>query len=104
MEESATALPYEIDGNCHQSRPHRAQNELASPEKPRAGRLPISYAARGGVTQIEGVLVTVGRTGKLTPTAMLKPVAIAAPRYKPATLHNMDFIDRLGVKIATGSK
>src|SRR5205085_8122033 len=52
-----------------------------------------------GVTQIEGIRVQVGRTGKLTPVAELAPVAIGGTTVRNATLHNMDEIERLGVKI-----
>jgi DNA ligase (NAD+) len=57
------------------------------------------YAARSGITQIEGISVQVGRTGKLTPVAMLRPVPIGGTTVSRATLHNMDFIDNLGVRI-----
>ena len=52
-----------------------------------------------GITQIEDILVQVGRTGKLTPVAALKPVPIGGTTVSRATLHNMDEIERLGVKI-----
>ena len=53
----------------------------------------------GGITKIEDILVQVGRTGKLTPVAALKPVPIGGTTVSRATLHNMDEIERLGVKI-----
>src|SRR5207245_11810752 len=57
------------------------------------------YAARGGVTKIEDIIVQVGRTGKLTPVAVLKPVPIGGTTVSRATLHNMDEIERRGVNI-----
>src|SRR6185437_4202822 len=57
------------------------------------------YAASAGITLIEDILVQVGRTGKLTPVAALKPVPIGGTTVSRATLHNMDEIERLGVKI-----
>src|SRR5207248_203016 len=57
------------------------------------------YAARAGVTQVENIVPQVGRTGKLTPVAYLKPVPIGGTTVSRATLHNMDEIERLGVKI-----
>ncbi len=51
------------------------------------------------MTQIEDIVPQVGRTGKLTPVAWLKPVPIGGTTVSRATLHNMDFIDQLGVKI-----
>src|SRR5581483_3349247 len=57
------------------------------------------YAARSGVTQIENIVPQVGRTGKLTPVAWLKPVPIGGTTVSRATLHNMDEIERLDVHI-----
>ena len=71
----------------------------ASPAKRRAGRSPTSGRRVSGVTQIENIGVQVGRTGKLTPVAWLKPVFIGGTTVTRATLHNEDEIERLGVKI-----
>ena len=98
-EEKRDSLPYEIDGIVIKVDRIALQTELGFTGKAPRWAIAYKYAARGGVTQIEGVLVTVGRTGKLTPTAMLKPVAIGGTTVSRATLHNMDFIERLGVKI-----
>src|SRR3989442_10284236 len=75
------------------------QRELGYTGK--APRWPIAYkyAARSGITRVEDIIVQVGRTGKLTPVAMLKPVPIGGTTVSRATLHNMDEIERLGVKI-----
>ena len=98
-EEKRDGLPYEIDGIVVKVDRIALQNELGFTGKAPRWAIAYKFPARGGVTQIEGVLVTVGRTGKLTPTAMLKPVAIGGTTVSRATLHNMDFIERLGVKI-----
>ena len=98
-EEKRDSLPYEIDGIVIKVDRIALQNELGFTGKAPRWAIAYKFPARGGVTQIEGVLVTVGRTGKLTPTAMLKPVAIGGTTVSRATLHNMDFIERLGVKI-----
>src|SRR5205085_3415159 len=57
------------------------------------------YAARSAVTLIEDIVPQVGRTGKLTPVAHLTPVPIGGTTVSRATLHNMDEIERLGVRI-----
>ncbi len=98
-EEKRDGLPYEIDGIVIKVDRIALQNELGFTGKAPRWAIAYKFAARGGVTQIENVLITVGRTGKLTPTAMLKPVAIGGTTVSRATLHNMDFIERLGVKI-----
>ena len=75
------------------------QEELGFTGKAPRWAIAYKYAARSGETQIEAILVQVGRTGKLTPVAALKPVAIGGTTVSRATLHNMDEIERLGVRI-----
>ncbi len=75
------------------------QRELGFTGKAPRWAIAYKFAARGGVTQIEDIVPQVGRTGKLTPVAWLKPVPIGGTMVSRATLHNMDFIEQLGVKI-----
>jgi len=72
----------------------------------RAPRWAIAYkfTAKSGVTQMQDILITVGRTGKLTPTAMLQPVFIGGTTVSRATLHNADFIERMGLMIGDSVK
>ncbi len=92
-------LPYEIDGIVIKLDRTALQAELGYTGKAPRWAIAYKYAARGGITQIEDILVQVGRTGKLTPVAALKPVPIGGTTVSRATLHNMDEIERLGVKI-----
>ena len=92
-------LPYEIDGIVVKVDRTALQDELGYTGKSPRWAIAYKYAARAGITQIEAILWQVGRTGKLTPVAMLKPVPIGGTTVSRATLHNMDEIDRLGVKI-----
>src|SRR5438045_238915 len=92
-------LPYEIDGIVVKVDRTSLQRELGYTGKAPRWAIAYKYAARSGITQIEDILVQVGRTGKLTPVAMLKPVPIGGTTVSRATLHNMDEIERLGVKI-----
>jgi DNA ligase (NAD+) len=92
-------LPYEIDGIVIKVDRTALQNELGYTGKAPRWAIAYKYAARGGITKIEDILVQVGRTGKLTPVAALKPVPIGGTTVSRATLHNMDEIERLGVKI-----
>jgi len=91
-------LPYEIDGIVIKVDRTLWQDELGYTGKAPRWAIAYKYAARGGETQIEDILVQVGRTGKLTPVAALKPVFIGGTTVTRATLHNMDEIERLGVK------
>ncbi len=92
-------LPYEIDGIVVKVDRVALQNELGFTGKAPRWAIAYKYAARAGITQIEDILVQVGRTGKLTPVAALTPVFIGGTTVSRATLHNMDEIERLGVKI-----
>jgi DNA ligase (NAD+) len=92
-------LPYEIDGIVIKLDRTALQAELGYTGKAPRWAIAYKYAARGGITKIEDILVQVGRTGKLTPVAALKPVPIGGTTVSRATLHNMDEIGRLGVKI-----
>jgi DNA ligase (NAD+) len=92
-------LPYEIDGIVIKVDRTTLQQELGYTGKAPRWAIAYKYAARGGITKIEDILVQVGRTGKLTPVAALKPVPIGGTTVSRATLHNMDEIERLGVKI-----
>jgi DNA ligase (NAD+) len=93
------SLPYEIDGIVVKVDRTALQDELGFTGKAPRWAIAYKYAARAGITQIENISVQVGRTGKLTPVAMLKPVPIGGTTVSRATLHNMDEIERLGVKI-----
>ena len=93
------SLPYEIDGIVVKVDRTGLQNELGFTGKAPRWAIAYKYAARAGITKLEDIRVQVGRTGKLTPVAMLAPVAIGGTTVRNATLHNMDEIERLGVKI-----
>lgn len=98
-EKKRDSLPYEIDGIVIKVDRMSLQDELGFTGKAPRWAIAYKYAARGGITQIEDILVQVGRTGKLTPVAALRPVPIGGTTVSRATLHNMDEIERLGVKI-----
>jgi DNA ligase (NAD+) len=92
-------LPYETDGIVVKVDRVALQDELGFTGKAPRWAIAYKYAAHSGETQIEGILAQVGRTGKLTPVASLKPVPIGGTTVSRATLHNMDEIGRLGVLI-----
>jgi len=93
------SLPYEIDGIVVKVDRRSLQEELGYTGKAPRWAIAYKYAARGGTTKVEDIIVQVGRTGKLTPVAMLRPVPIGGTTVSRATLHNMDEIERLSVKI-----
>src|SRR6202011_4763234 len=93
------SLPYEIDGIVVKVDRIALQDELGFTGKAPRWAIAYKYAARAGITKLEDIRVQVGRTGKLTPVAELAPVSIGGTTVRNATLHNMDEIARLGVKI-----
>src|SRR5580658_4493186 len=93
------SLPYEIDGIVIKVDRTSLQDELGFTGKAPRWAIAYKYAARGAVTKLESVRWQVGRTGKLTPVAELVSVAVAATTVRNATLHNVDEIERLGIKI-----
>jgi len=93
------SLPYEIDGIVIKVDRTALEDELGFTGKAPRWAIAYKYAARAGITKLEDIRVQVGRTGKLTPVAVLTPVLIGGTTVRHATLHNMDEIERLGVKI-----
>jgi DNA ligase (NAD+) len=98
-EEKRDSLPYEIDGIVVKVNRTSLQDELGYNGKAPRWAIAYKYPARAGITQLENVRWQVGRTGKLTPVAELAPVSIGGTTVRNATLHNMDEVERLGVKI-----
>ena len=93
------SLPYEIDGIVVKVDRTALQDELGFTGKAPRWAIAYKFAAYGAVTLVEDIVPQVGRTGKLTPVAWLKPVPIGGTMVSRATLHNLDFVDELGIKI-----
>ncbi len=99
LEEKREQLQYEIDGLVIKV------NSIAQREaigiKSRSPRWAIAYKfpARQEITQILDIKAQVGRTGTLTPVAIMKPVQIGGVEVSRATLHNQDEIDKKDVRI-----
>ena len=93
------ALGYEIDGVVIKVNETALQRRLGYTGRAPRWAVAYKFTARSGITQIEDIAVQVGRTGKLTPVAVLRPVLIGGTTVSRATLHNADEIERLGVKI-----
>ena len=92
-------LPYEIDGVVIKVDAVAQQRRLGFTGKAPRWAIAYKFPARAGVTRLEDVQFGVGRTGKITPVAILAPVFIGGTTVTRATLHNPDEVVRLGVKI-----
>jgi len=93
------SLEYEIDGIVVKVNDARLWAELGTTAKSPRWAVAYKYPARQATTQVVNIRAQVGRTGTLTPVADLKPVDVGGVTVSHATLHNMDEIERLGVKI-----
>ena len=98
-ESKRDSLDYEIDGIVIKVNDTRLWNELGWTAKSPRWAVAYKYPARQATTVVRNIRPQVGRTGILTPVADLEPVAVAGVTVSHATLHNMDEIERLGVRI-----
>src|SRR5713101_5268990 len=92
-------LPYEIDGVVIKVNSVGIQHELGYTAKAPRWAIAYKYPARQETTVVNDIRVQVGRTGTLTPVAVLEPVQVGGVTVSRSTLHNMDEIERLGLKI-----
>ena len=92
-------LPYEIDGVVIKVNATAIQNELGYTAKAPRWAIAYKYPARQETTIVNDIIVQVGRTGALTPVAVLEPVQVGGVTVSRSTLHNMDEVERLGLQI-----
>jgi DNA ligase (NAD+) len=92
-------LPYEIDGVVIKVNSTGIQHELGFTAKAPRWAIAYKYPARQETTIVNDIRVQVGRTGTLTPVAVLEPVQVGGVTVSRSTLHNMDEIERLGLQI-----
>ncbi len=92
-------LPYEIDGIVVTINNNKIFDKLGVVGKAPRGSIAFKFPLMQAITVVEDVKVQVGRTGAVTPVAVLKPVKLAGVIISRATLHNQDEIKRLGLKI-----
>jgi DNA ligase (NAD+) len=98
-EQQRATLGYEIDGVVIKVNSTALQSRLGFTGRAPRWAVAYKFTARSAVTRLEDITVQVGRTGKLTPVAVLRPVQLGGITVARATLHNADEIERLGVRI-----
>ncbi|MBN1585047.1 NAD-dependent DNA ligase LigA [Candidatus Uhrbacteria bacterium] len=92
-------LPYWIDGVVVVVNDSAAFRGLGTVGKTPRGIVAFKFPAEQATTVVEDIRVQVGRTGALTPVAVMRPVRVAGTTVSHASLHNQDEIDRLGLKL-----
>ena len=98
-QERRRGLDFDIDGMVVKVDSLDQQARLgATAKSPRWG-IAFKFPAQSETTVVADIVVQVGRTGKLTPVAILEPVLVSGSTVSRATLHNQDEIDRLDVRI-----
>ncbi len=98
-EKKREKLEYETDGIVFKVNNTRLWDELGTTAKSPRWAVAYKYAPEQAATRVLDIRPQVGRTGTLTPVADLEPVDVSGVTVSHATLHNMDEIERLGVKI-----
>jgi DNA ligase (NAD+) len=92
-------LPYDIDGVVIKVNSIEQQQKLGYTAKYPKWATAYKFPAEEVVTKLTDIIFTVGRTGQITPNAVLEPVIVAGSTISRATLHNEDFVNEKGLKI-----
>ncbi len=92
-------LDYDIDGLVVKVNSFDDREQLGFTSKSPRWMIAYKYPAEQAETLLEDILISVGRTGVLTPVAMLKPVRLSGTTVSRASLHNQDEIERLDVRV-----
>ena len=99
IESNRWELEYGIDGAVVKVDSLEARKSLGMTSKVPRWAIAYKYEPEKKETLVENIVVQVGRTGRITPLALLKPVRIAGSTVSKATLHNQDYIDLKDIRI-----
>jgi len=99
MELKRNDLFYEIDGIVLKINDFKLQERLGTTSRAPRWAIAFKFSAEEKITKVERIEVNVGRTGVITPVAVLEPVHLAGTLVKRASLHNEDFIREKGVMV-----
>jgi DNA ligase (NAD+) len=98
-EEERDSLPFEVDGLVIKVNDPALQQRLGFRQRSPRWAIAAKFKPVEAVTTLEDITVQVGRTGALTPVAVLTPVPVGGVVVSRATLHNQDEIERKGLRI-----
>lgn len=99
MEGQRDALPFEIDGMVVKLDRRTWQEALGAKSRSPRWAIAFKFPARKEITVVQDIVVSVGRTGTLTPLALLKPVEVGGVTISRATLHNADEVTRKDIRV-----
>jgi len=99
MEKNREKLPFQIDGIVVVVNDNKIREDLGVVGKAPRGMIAYKFAPEEATTIVEDIIVNVGRTGILTPVAVLKPVLVAGSTISRATLHNEDELRKKDIRI-----
>lgn len=97
--EIRNTLPYDIDGIVIKVNDMRKYELIGYTAKTPKFAIAYKFPAEEVITRLKDIIITVGRTGKMTPNAVLEPVRVAGSTVSRATLHNEDFVLSKDVRI-----
>ena len=99
LEKKREKLDYEIDGAVIKVNSLAKQKELGATSKNPRWAISYKFAAKQSTTRLNDIAIQVGRTGALTPVAILEPVEVGGVTVSRATLHNFDELKRKDIRI-----
>jgi DNA ligase (NAD+) len=99
LEKKREKLDYEIDGAVIKVNSLAKQKDLGATSKNPRWAISYKFAAKQSTTRLNDIVVQVGRTGALTPVAILEPVEVGGVTVSRATLHNFDELKRKDIRI-----
>jgi DNA ligase (NAD+) len=99
MQSARDRLPYEIDGVVIKVNEFPLQERLGLVSRSPRWAIAFKFPPRQETTKVLDIIAQVGRTGALTPVAVMEPVRIGGVEVKRATLHNQDEVDRKDVRV-----
>ncbi len=99
LEEERSSLPYEIDGAVLKLNDLALQEKLGSTARSPRWAIAFKFPPRQATTTVEDIVVQVGRTGTITPLAILEPTLLSGSTIARASLHNQDYIQEKDIRI-----
>ncbi len=99
LSEERESLPFEIDGVVIAADSKRDREAVGARSRSPRWAIALKFEPRREITDVEGIAVGVGRTGKLTPVALLRPVDVGGVTVSRATLHNARDLKRKDVRV-----